>query len=307
LGDLVDSLHDNLSAEEFERLLYVLLEKMGFDQVIHTGGSGDGGIDLRAIWTQSQVPGLEVDLNFVIQAKRFGPSTSLNPRFVRELKGTLDPGQWGLIITTAKATPQTRQIGLRDPSRIVSIIDGRQLVALCKKYGVAFRAEYLFDKSFLKPEEEPSGPPDPTRPPTSENAPSDLVGLLSSSLGGRFSRVGNSPIYKGDSLVLVARWSQRYPRKGQNYWFKLTQRDISAIDEFGVSHFAYVCDGNGTVLIPKSLMMERVNGGRLGRTPKEGDLQHYHMAFTDNGGKHAWILRGGLKEDVQELFHATRP
>lgn len=72
-----------LSPSEFERLVCVLLEKMGFVDVQLIARPGDGGIDLKATWTP-QVPGLRIDLDFVVQAKRFSPRTSLAPRFVRE-------------------------------------------------------------------------------------------------------------------------------------------------------------------------------------------------------------------------------
>jgi hypothetical protein len=36
--------------------------------------------------------------------KRYTPSTTLNPRYVRELRGSLGSGEWGLLITTAEAS-----------------------------------------------------------------------------------------------------------------------------------------------------------------------------------------------------------
>ena len=65
---------------------------MGFSEVTVTGRSGDRGIDLEATWTETNVPGLEVDLAFKIQAKRFKPGSTLNPRYIRELRGTLGSG-----------------------------------------------------------------------------------------------------------------------------------------------------------------------------------------------------------------------
>jgi len=85
---------------------------MGFSDVTVTGRSGDKGIDLQATWTETNVPGLEVDLAFKIQAKRFEPVSALNPRYVRELRGTLRAGEWGLLITTAGVSSKTRQDGL---------------------------------------------------------------------------------------------------------------------------------------------------------------------------------------------------
>jgi restriction endonuclease Mrr len=55
---IAQELHDKLSPVQFEKLVYVLLGEMGFEDVELTGRSGDGEIDLKAAWTQSQVPGL---------------------------------------------------------------------------------------------------------------------------------------------------------------------------------------------------------------------------------------------------------
>ena len=116
LAKQLQELHDNLSPAEFERLVHVLLEGMEFVEIRHTGKSGDEGVDLQAVWNQVQVPELDIDLHFVIQVKRFNTEITLNPRLVRELRGSLKPGEWGLLITSARVSPQTRQSGLKDPT-----------------------------------------------------------------------------------------------------------------------------------------------------------------------------------------------
>jgi hypothetical protein len=295
-----NELHANLSPQEFEKLLSELLGRMEFRDVLLTGRSGDEGIDLTATWTQTQVPGLEVDLNFIIQAKRFKPDSTLNPRYVRELKGSMSGGQWGLLITTARVSPQTREEGLKDPSRIVSVIDGKGLVALCVKYGVGFKTEYRLDKSFLEPKAPVEEPPEPL---PSMQVPSDLAEILKKTLGESFERVGRSSLYKSPSKTVVARWSQRYPRKDQNYWYGLTSKDIDAIEGYGVTHYAYVCGNAGTILIPVSQMLTHIKEGQLGRTPREGELRHYHIAFSDLNGRYTWLLKEGKKQDTQEFFH----
>jgi Restriction endonuclease len=300
---LAKQIHDGLSPEQFETLVFVLLDKMGFLDVQKRGGSGDAGIDLKATWNQTEVPGLEIDLDFVIQAKRFDPDRSLNPKVVRELRGSLISGQWGLLITTARVTAQTRQDGLRDSSRVVSIIDGSQLVYLCQKYEVAFRKNYQFDSSFLNPHAEESVP----RPETTSEAPSDLTALLTDSIGEKFERLGRTPIYKSINKTVIARWSQRYPRKGQNYWYGLTARDVASVSENGIAYFAYVCDGRGTVLLPVEIVMSKIQDNSLGRTPSEGSLRHYHISFSESGGDLSWLFREGKSESIKSYFHPVRP
>ena len=129
---------------------------MGFSELELTGKSGDGGIDLVGTWTQTQVPGLEIDLNYVIQVKRSSPRASLNPIYLRALKGSMAPGQWGLLITTGRISSRTRQEAVADPTRIVSVIDGSQLLELCTEFEVGVKKESSFDKSFLKAGEMPA-------------------------------------------------------------------------------------------------------------------------------------------------------
>ena len=88
-NELLKDLHSQLSPVQFETFLSKLLDEMGFSDVVVTGRSGDRGIDLEGIWTQKTVPGLQVDVSFKIQAKRLKPGTTINPKYVRELRGCL--------------------------------------------------------------------------------------------------------------------------------------------------------------------------------------------------------------------------
>ena len=170
---LLTDLHSQLSPAQFEIFLSKLLDEMGFSDVVVTGRAGDPGIDLEATWTQKTVPGLEVDLNFKIQAKRYSPSTTINPRYVRKLRGCLGSGEWGLLITTAKASDNTRKEGISDASRVISVIDGEGLIDLCKEFGVGVKINYLVDLSFLKEEEVTPEIPDMSE--MSEKTPMEML------------------------------------------------------------------------------------------------------------------------------------
>ena len=78
---ILDQFHDGLSPSEFERLIYALLDKMGFSELELTAKSGDGGIDLVGTWTQTQVPGLEIDLNYVLDGRAY----TLPPGYYQDL------------------------------------------------------------------------------------------------------------------------------------------------------------------------------------------------------------------------------
>ena len=62
--EVLEELHAKLAPGEFERLIYALLSAMGFSEVMLTGKSGDGGIDLKGAWMPSQefAPSLQINL-----------------------------------------------------------------------------------------------------------------------------------------------------------------------------------------------------------------------------------------------------
>jgi hypothetical protein len=293
-------IHQALSPPEFEKLVGLLLVKMGFTDVKVVAQPGDRGVDAEAMWAP-QVPGLRIDLEFKVQAKRFLPTSVLPPRFVRELAGKLKPRQWGLLITTCRVSHQTRQEGLTDSAGVVLVIDGRQLVDLCRELGVGFKPEFRFDKGLLFPPVTDEVVPEPI---VLKRFPLDLGEILGKSLGASFDRLGRSPIYRSKDMAILARWSQRYPRKDQNYWYGLTLKDLASVEEFGVSGFAYVCGDIGTILIPVKEMLAHVNSGKLGHSTKDGNLRHYHMQFGERGKEFEWVMKNGVRENVSKYFHA---
>lgn len=299
--EVLEEIHSALTPSEFERLIYLLLDKMEFKELELVGRSGDGGIDLKGTWTQSQVPGLEIDLNFIIQVKRYSSTTTLNPRFIRELRGSMQSGEWGLLITTSRVSSNSREDGLRDPSRIISVIDGVQLTELCAKYEVGVRKEFSFDPSLLKPKAEPEEKPE-APPPTTY--PRDLSSILTTALSEEFEKIGRKPIYKSSSKIVIARWSQKYDKEGQDYWYALTARDVEDIENYDIKHFAYVCADNGVVLLPVTNVKKRIRDDELLPTPSEGPLKHYHIFFVEENGKMMWILKTGVRKNVQEFYHA---
>jgi hypothetical protein len=281
---LITDLYEQISPAQFEKFLSILLDEMGFSDVAVTGRSGDRGIDLEATWTQKNVPGLEVDLAFKIQAKRLKPSSTLNPRYVRELRGTLASGEWGLLITTAKISSKTRQEGLNDSSRVISIIDGQGLIELCTKYGVGVKTNFSIDLSVLD-----AGEISPEVPEVSEKTPQEM---LTQTLGEEFRRLGTSPIYKSESKTVIARSSKYYNRKDDNYWYGTKAVDMERVKKYGVSHFAYICSTKGVVLIPRKILLREIEKDNLNKsTTKEGQLIHYHIHLFERSGSIFWRLK----------------
>lgn len=299
---LVEEIWSKAKPKQFEKLLGRLLPAMGFSDVQVTGRSGDGGIDLRAIWT-TNVPGLDVDLRFLIQAKKTKPVAPINPRYVRELKGILKSGEWGLLITTSKVSDATRRSAIEDPSRMVSILDGRKLAELCRTFRVGVRERFDVDLGFL--EREPSAEePAPILQEVEEGEHS-TESVLSRALGETFERFGNSPIFKSPTRTILARWSQFYEKKWSNYWYGVTPKDIERLDEYDVNTYALACDNKGVVLLSAKELNKKIRQGELWRTPSHGDLRHYHLLLKEKEGKIYWQTKAS-DIDVTALFHAIK-
>jgi hypothetical protein len=207
---------------------------------------------------------LEVDLTFKIQAKRYRPTTTLNPRYIRELRGSLGSGEWGLLIMTAKTSRNTREEGLSDSSRVISVIDGEGLIDLCKEFGVGVKTNYKIDLSLLHEEEEiiPEIPEIPDKT-TKE--------MLTVTLTEDFVRLGTSPIYKSKTKTVIARTNKYYDRKSINYWYGTKAIDFPRVRKYSVTHFAFICATKGVVLIPKKMMLQEIEKDNLRKSiTKEG-------------------------------------
>lgn len=150
INNLLTILYENLTPKGFEILLKDLLEKLGFDEIEVTGQSGDSGIDLTATLRKSEIPGIETNAPYKIQAKRFKPDVTLNPSYIRELRGSMNSGERGILMTTARVSRKSiEEESQRDISRVVLVIDGERLINLCMQYEIAIVKQYEVDKDYL--------------------------------------------------------------------------------------------------------------------------------------------------------------
>lgn len=108
----------------FEGLIGQLLVALGFEDVVVTKYSGDGGIDLRA---RLAVGGV-TDVRTAIQVKRW--ANSVSGRTIRELRGGLGPHERGLVITLSSFTKDARAEGEATDRSPISLVDGDRLVEL---------------------------------------------------------------------------------------------------------------------------------------------------------------------------------
>ena len=161
MSSLLHQLYSSVSPKGFELMIRDLLESIGFDDIEVTGRAGDSGIDLTATLRKSEIPGIDTSLSYIVQAKRYSPDSTLNPRFIRELRGSMQSGQRGILITTARVSTKTiEEEALKDHSRIILVIDGEKLIELCKNSRIGVVEKYDIDEEYFSKVEVTESEPD---------------------------------------------------------------------------------------------------------------------------------------------------
>ena len=135
---IATQLLERIRAEEpvfLERTVLELLHAMGYgnskDDLTHTGGSGDGGVD--GLIRQDRL-GLE---QIYIQAKRYGEGTIGRPQiqnFVGALSGK--GANRGVFITTSRFTAEARDYVKNLLDKRIVLIDGEEFARLMIANGV---------------------------------------------------------------------------------------------------------------------------------------------------------------------------
>jgi len=124
----------------FEHLVLDVLTKMGYgdirqDAVLHTGKTGDEGIDGRI---NQDALGLD---QVLVQAKRFSPDQVVSRKEIQAFIGSL-AGQGvtkGVFITTSSFAASAQEFVQRGSQTKVVLIDGRTLIDLMMRYKVGVR------------------------------------------------------------------------------------------------------------------------------------------------------------------------
>ena len=125
--------------------------------------------------------------------------------------------------------------------------------------------------------------------------------ILSNSSGENFKKI-HSSIYQSESKKVIARFSKYYERSGQNYWYALTSRDIEFIEDYNITHLAYICANSGVVFLPVELMLTHIDNGDLTRTPSEGPLRHHHIIFSEEGNQMMWVQKNGVRVNIEKHY-----
>jgi len=110
----------------FEELIARLLVEIGFEDVVVTKRSGDGGIDVRG----TLVIGDVIRTRMAVQVKRWKPKNRVQATVVQNVRGSLGTHEQGLIVTTSDFSKGARDEAARPDAVPVALMNGEQLVAL---------------------------------------------------------------------------------------------------------------------------------------------------------------------------------
>ena len=130
------------------KLLDVLrrLPASGFEQVIVTGRSGDGGIDGTGLLEVNPF----VSFKVLFQCKRY--VGAVPPAMVRDFRGAMmGRADKGIIMTTGSFSAESKREAIRDGVPPIELVDGEKLVALFEKLelGLAPRTTYDIVPAFF--------------------------------------------------------------------------------------------------------------------------------------------------------------
>lgn len=137
----------SLSPEGFERLCQRLLREHGFQNVLVTGRSGDGGIDGEGILEINPLMSFKV----MFQCKRY--KNSVGSGMIRDFRGALiGRADKGIFLTTGTFTMDAKKESVRDGANPIELVDGEKLVRMFEKLelGLVPRTVYEIDHAFFK-------------------------------------------------------------------------------------------------------------------------------------------------------------
>lgn len=139
-----------MSPFAFEELVGEVLRHLGFENIVVTAKSGDGGIDVMG---ELVVAGA-IKNNVCVQVKRW--QNNVQRGSISELRGSLRPHQIGLFITTSDFSSAAIEEASDPYKAPISLINGKEFVEIMCSYGVGVKSEDVTvfdideDNDFLK-------------------------------------------------------------------------------------------------------------------------------------------------------------
>lgn len=136
----------NLPPDGFERLCQRLLREAGFQKVVVTGKTGDGGIDGHGILQVNPFVSFQV----LFQSKRYTGSVTVSQ--VRDFRGAMmGRTDKGIIITTGNFTSDAKIEATREGVPPIELVDGHKLLDMFEylELGLKPKTVYEVDENFF--------------------------------------------------------------------------------------------------------------------------------------------------------------
>ena len=134
------SLLKSLPPSGFERLCQRLLREAGFEKVVVTGKSGDGGIDGHGILEINPLMSFKV----IFQCKRFEGSVSSGQ--IRDFRGAMaGRADKGIFITTGRFTSEAVKEALRDGVSPIELVDSDKIAELFEKTQLGLKPKIIYE------------------------------------------------------------------------------------------------------------------------------------------------------------------
>jgi restriction system protein len=140
-------LMQSLSPDGFERLCQRILRESGFQQVVVTGRSGDGGIDGVGVFQMNPF----VSFNVLFQCKRY--QGAVTPSQIRDFRGAMmGRADKGIIMTTGTFTLDAKKEARRDGVPPIELVDGEALIQMFERLelGLIPRTTFDIDEKFFE-------------------------------------------------------------------------------------------------------------------------------------------------------------
>jgi len=94
------------------------------------GSLGDGGIDVTGTLNRPGLPAIRLD----VQAKC--TSGGVGPQVITQLRGSIGPGSYGMVITTGHFTKSAREESSRLDRSSIRLVDGPELAHVLAVNGI---------------------------------------------------------------------------------------------------------------------------------------------------------------------------
>jgi restriction system protein len=136
-SDLLDKLK-SLDPFYFEKVILILLNKMGYGEFIETSKTGDGGVD--GIINQDKL-GLE---KIYIQAKRYNEN-KVREKDIRNFIGAMSGDTTKGVFVTTSEFDESAIKKAYDANHTIILIDGKKLVDLLYQYSVGLQVQDTYE------------------------------------------------------------------------------------------------------------------------------------------------------------------